>query len=109
MNSQAPTQGPHYKYSADNQVNQHDSQYMDLRNRARAEGDAMSRCFDQAHAAHERGDGAKAKQLSTEGHQHKEEMQRLNKQAADWIFMANNEDSPVGTVGKYASTPLAAD
>ncbi|KAN0065896.1 hypothetical protein ACQY0O_001029 [Thecaphora frezii] len=108
-NQGAATQGPHYKYSQDNQVNQHDAHYLDLRNRARSEGDAMARCFDQAHAAHSSGDGARAKQLSNEGHQHKAQMERLDKEAADWIFMANNEDSPVGTVdlhGLYTSEAL---
>lgn len=105
----APTQGPHYKYSADNQVNQHDAQYMNLRNQARSEGDQMARCFDQSHKAYAQGDGGRAKQLSNEGHEHKLNMERLNKQAADWIFMANNEDSPQGTVdlhGLYTSEAL---
>ncbi|PWZ03778.1 DUF1771-domain-containing protein [Testicularia cyperi] len=105
----AATQGPHYKYSADNQVNQHDSHYMDLRNQARREGDLMAKSFDQSHTAYAQGDGARAKQLSNEGHSHKQNMERLNKQAADWIFMANNEDSPQGTVdlhGLYTSEAL---
>ena len=105
----APSQGPHYKFSQDNQVNQHDANYMNLRNQARSEGDKMAQCFDQSHKAYAQGDGGRAKQLSNEGHQHKLNMERLNKQAADWIFMANNEDSPQGTVdlhGLYTSEAL---
>lgn len=105
----APTQGPHYKFSQDNQVNQHDANYLNLRNQARSEGDKMAQCFDQSHKAYAQGDGARAKQLSQEGNAHKANMERLNKQAADWIFMANNEDSPQGTVdlhGLYTSEAL---
>lgn len=105
----ASTQGPHYKSSADNQVNQHDANYINLRNQARSEGDKMAQCFDQSHKTFAQGDGARAKQLSNEGHEHKMNMERLNKQAADWIFMANNEDSPQDTVdlhGLYTSEAL---
>ncbi|SJX63265.1 uncharacterized protein SRS1_14089 [Sporisorium reilianum f. sp. reilianum] len=105
----APSQGPHYKFSQDNQVNQHDANYMNMRNQARSEGDKMAQCFDQSHKAYAQGDGSRAKQLSNEGHEHKSNMERLNKQAADWIFMANNEDSPQGTVdlhGLYTSEAL---
>lgn len=105
----APSQGPHYKYSQDNQVNQHDANYMNLRNQARSEGDKMAQCFDRSHNAYAQGDGARAKQLSNEGNEHKQNMERLNKQASDWIFMANNEDSPQGTVdlhGLYTSEAL---
>ena len=105
----APSQGPHYKFSQDNQVNQHDANYLNLRNQARSEGDKMAQCFDQSHKAYAQGDGARAKQLSNVGNAHKANMERLNKQAADWIFMANNEDSPQGTVdlhGLYTSEAL---
>jgi len=58
----------------------------------------MGQCFDRAHAAHERGDGAGAKELSNEGHEHQRKMEQLNREAADWIFNANNGGSPPGTV-----------
>ncbi|KIS69050.1 uncharacterized protein UMAG_03029 [Mycosarcoma maydis] len=108
-NQGAHTQGPHYKYSQDNQVNQHDANYVNLRNQARSEGDKMAQCFDQSHKAYSQGDGARAKQLSNEGNEHKRNMERLNKQASDWIYMANNEDSPQGTIdlhGLYTSEAL---
>jgi hypothetical protein len=46
----------------------------------------MHQCFDQSHKAYENGDGAKAKELSNEGKEAQHEMDRLNKEAADWIF-----------------------
>ena len=58
----------------------------------------MHQCFDGASRAHQTGDGARAKQLSTEGHQHEAQRDQLNKQAADWIFQANNRVQPQGTI-----------
>lgn len=75
------------------QVNSKNQRYMQLRNDARREGDLMAKCFDQSHSAYSHGDGSKAKQLSNEGHEHKSRMEQLNKEAADWIYVANNEDS----------------
>lgn len=75
------------------QVNSKNQRYMQLRSDAHREGDLMAKCFDQSHAAYGRGDGAKAKQLSSEGQQHKQRMEQLNQEASDWIYQANNEDS----------------
>ena len=60
---------------------------MSLRAQANQEGDAMARCFQQSHEAYARGDGAAAKQLSNQGHEHQHKMESLNKQASDWIFV----------------------
>ena len=68
-------------------------EYVDLRNQARAAGDKMGQCFDKASSAYKSGDGGRAKELSNEGNSHKEERNRLNKQAADWIFEKNNLDN----------------
>ena len=54
--------------------------------RARHEGDEMARCFGEGHRAYEEGDGARAKELSNQGKRHKAEMERLNKEASDWVF-----------------------
>jgi hypothetical protein len=51
----------------------------------------MGRCFDEAHQAHEDGDGRRAKELSEEGHRHQAEMHRLNKEASDWIFRGERD------------------
>jgi len=53
----------------------------------------MARCFRESQEAYKSGDGARAKQLSNEGKQHQAEMDRLNKEAGDWIFRENNLDS----------------
>ncbi|CAK5281480.1 unnamed protein product [Mycena citricolor] len=70
-----------------NQINQHDGHYMQLRARANTEGDAMARCFSQSQEAYARGDGAQAKELSTQGKEHQRQMNQLNKEASDWIFV----------------------
>lgn len=63
---------------------------MGLRAQAKQEGDAMARAYEQSHDAYSRGDGAAAKQLSIEGHEHKSRMESLNKQASDWIFVGES-------------------
>ncbi|KAJ7783047.1 hypothetical protein B0H16DRAFT_1495155 [Mycena metata] len=47
----------------------------------------MAKCFAESHEAYGRGDGAGAKQLSNEGHEHQRKMNSLNKEASDWIFI----------------------
>ncbi|KAL1942517.1 hypothetical protein VTO73DRAFT_6119 [Trametes versicolor] len=81
-----------------NQVNQHNEHYVDLRARANAAGDEMARSFEEAHQAYERGDGARAKELSNKGKAAQQEMERLNEQASEWIFRENNTDSQPGEV-----------
>ena len=46
----------------------------------------MGRSFDEAHKAYENGDGARAKELSNAGKTAQKEMERLNDEAAAWIF-----------------------
>lgn len=58
----------------------------------------MGRCFDMAHQAHGNGDGKRAKELSEEGHQHQREMERLNREASEWIYRENNLDSQPGEI-----------
>ncbi|KAF3770439.1 DUF1771-domain-containing protein [Cryphonectria parasitica EP155] len=65
-------------------------EYDRLRDLARAEASKRSACFDQAHDAYERGDGAGAKQLSNEGKEHAAKMEQYNKQASEYIFRENN-------------------
>ncbi|KZP17983.1 DUF1771-domain-containing protein, partial [Athelia psychrophila] len=92
----SPPPKPHYQDQ--NQANQHDAHYTGLRAQANTEGDAMARAYEQSHEAYARGDGAGAKQLSNEGHAHKDKMESLNKQASDWIFVENNKDSKPGEI-----------
>lgn len=70
----------------------------------------MSKCFQEGHEAYARGDGALAKQMSNEGKEHKRKMESLNKQAADWIFHANNQDSGPNEIdlhGLYVKEAIA--
>lgn len=53
----------------------------------------MARCFRESQEAYRSGDGGRAKDLSNEGKRHQGEMDRLNKEASDWIFEQNNLDS----------------
>ncbi|GAB1521477.1 asparagine-linked glycosylation protein [Rhizoctonia solani] len=84
---------PYHARIDDNAQAQANPHYQELRSRAREEGDAMARAFDASQEAYQSGDGAKAKELSNEGKRHKAEMERLNKEASDWIFEKVNLDS----------------
>jgi Domain of unknown function (DUF1771) len=59
---------------------------MSLRARANVEGDQMAKCFEEGHEAYLRKDGARAKELSNQGKEHKRQMEQLNMQASEWIF-----------------------
>jgi DNA-nicking Smr family endonuclease len=65
-----------------------------LRKVAEQWGRKIHELFDQAHAAHEAHDGAKAKALSTQGHAAQAERDKANKAAAAAIFKHRN---PGGT------------
>ncbi|PSS25098.1 hypothetical protein M430DRAFT_63724 [Amorphotheca resinae ATCC 22711] len=67
-----------------------EAEYDRLRDLARQEAAKRSSCFDRAHQAYERGDGAAAHELSEEGKQHAAKMDMYNKQASDYIFRENN-------------------
>jgi len=67
-----------------------EAEYDRLRDLARTEAGKRSSCFDKAHQAYERGDGAAAHQLSEEGKAHAAKMDQYNKQASDYIFRENN-------------------
>jgi DNA-nicking Smr family endonuclease len=99
----------HGRYN-DNEVNQKNEQYKQLRASAHREGDLMAKSFDESHKAYAQGDGGRAKQLSNQGHEHKQKMEQFNQQAADWIFHANNEDSAPNEVdlhGLYTEEAIA--
>ncbi|TDL26291.1 DUF1771-domain-containing protein [Rickenella mellea] len=91
-----------------NQINQHDEGYMALRAQAKAAGDKMGKCFDQSHQAYSSGDGARAKELSEEANAHKREMERLNAQASQWIFVgASCKPGEVDLHGLYVKEAIA--
>ncbi|KAK6834291.1 hypothetical protein PG987_008985 [Apiospora arundinis] len=76
-----------FSHSADNDA---EKEYDRLRDLAREEAQKRGQCFDKAHQAYERGDGAEAKQLSNEGKRHAAQMESYNKQASEYIFRENN-------------------
>ena len=47
----------------------------------------MARSFEESHQAYANGDGARAKELSNKGKRHQAEMERLNREASEWIFV----------------------
>ncbi|CAJ2506288.1 Uu.00g004180.m01.CDS01 [Anthostomella pinea] len=79
--------GKAFNHSASNDA---EAEYDRLRDQARAEASKRNSCFDRAHQAYERGDGAEAKQLSNEGKAHAAKMDEYNKQASDYVFRENN-------------------
>ncbi|KAI5919942.1 Smr domain protein [Camillea tinctor] len=72
-----------------------EAEYDRLRDLARAEAQKRNSCFDRAHQAYERGDGAEAKELSNEGKRHAAKMDEYNKQASEYIFRENNAEGRV--------------
>ncbi|KAJ9155001.1 Smr domain protein [Pleurostoma richardsiae] len=67
-----------------------EAEYDRLRALAREEAAKRSSCFDRAHDAYARGDGAEAKALSDEGKRHAAKMDQYNRQASEYIFRENN-------------------
>lgn len=47
----------------------------------------MAQSFERSHQAYASGDRAGAKELSNEGKRHQQEMERLNREASEWIFI----------------------
>ncbi|KAI0382831.1 Smr domain protein [Hypomontagnella monticulosa] len=70
--------------------NDAEAEYDRLRDLAREEAAKRNSCFDRAHQAYERGDGAEAKELSNEGKRHAAKMDDYNRQASEYIFRENN-------------------
>ncbi|KAI0844927.1 Smr domain protein [Daldinia vernicosa] len=75
--------------------NDAEAEYDRLRDLAREEAAKRNSCFDRAHQAYERGDGAEAKELSNEGKRHAAKMDEYNRQASEYIFRENNAPARV--------------
>ncbi|RUS18096.1 hypothetical protein BC938DRAFT_476069, partial [Jimgerdemannia flammicorona] len=71
-----------------------DLEYTRLRQLAHQEAEARGRCYDSSKEAYSQGNGAKAKQLSNQGHEHDRKMKQYNQQAADYIFEMKNRNLP---------------
>ncbi|WVQ74424.1 hypothetical protein IAR50_004025 [Cryptococcus sp. DSM 104548] len=91
--------GPHAGQNMNSDmVNATNAQYVELRNKARKEGDEAHKCFAASQTAYKSGDGAEAHNLSVQGKSHQKKQDDLDDQAAAWIFNENNRDSPPGTI-----------
>ncbi|WVO15416.1 hypothetical protein L204_103074 [Cryptococcus depauperatus] len=93
--------GPHAPASQhmnQDQVNATNEHYLELRNRARKEGDKAHQCFAASQTAYQAGDGAKAHELSQEGKACQRNQDQLDDEASAWIFNENNKQSPPGTI-----------
>ncbi|GAA5823740.1 hypothetical protein JCM11251_003275 [Rhodosporidiobolus azoricus] len=79
-------------------ANAQNAHYVELRNAAIREGDLMAKAFSSSKQAYATGNGEAAHDLSQEGKQHQREKDRLNGEAAEWIFQANNHNRGPGEV-----------
>ncbi|KAK4050754.1 hypothetical protein OIO90_004976 [Microbotryomycetes sp. JL221] len=79
-------------------ANAQNSEYVELRNKAIREADLMGQAFSASKQAYASGDGARAHDLSIQGKEHQRLKEMYNDQAADWIFKANNQTQPFGTI-----------
>ncbi|KAI0686849.1 hypothetical protein BC835DRAFT_1420114 [Cytidiella melzeri] len=76
-----------------NQVNQENPHYLALRKRADAVADEMHKLSRESQEAFQSGNGALAKDLSNQSKAQRAELDRLNKEAHEWLFNENNKDS----------------
>ncbi|KAK7037316.1 hypothetical protein VNI00_011307 [Paramarasmius palmivorus] len=83
----SPPHKPSHGQPDQNQVNQSNAHYLDLRKRANEEGDSMAKCFRESQEAYKGGNGARAKELSNEGKEHQKKMEKLNREASEWIYI----------------------
>ncbi|KAJ8597237.1 DUF1771-domain-containing protein [Rhizopogon salebrosus TDB-379] len=80
-----------------------------IRTRARHEGDRMADCFRRSQEAFARNEKGLAKELSLEGKAHRENMERLNKEASAKIFQEYNRTCPPNTVDLHGLYVLEAE
>ncbi|KAL1918303.1 uncharacterized protein VTP21DRAFT_2963 [Calcarisporiella thermophila] len=66
--------------------------YQDARGEARRFARLRNRYFEQAAAAYQRGDGAKARALSLEGHRANQDMKEAHRRASRMIFEQRNSE-----------------
>ncbi|KAI9284793.1 hypothetical protein BC943DRAFT_267712, partial [Umbelopsis sp. AD052] len=67
-----------------------DPEYSRLRGLAHQEAMTRNDCYERSQQAYKGGDGAQAKELSNQGHEHDRLMKQYNKQAADFVFEKKN-------------------
>ncbi|GAA5889283.1 hypothetical protein JCM6882_000695 [Rhodosporidiobolus microsporus] len=79
-------------------ANAQNAHYVELRNAAIREGDLMAKAFSSSKQAYSSGNGEAAHDLSQEGKQHQRERERLNAEAAEWIYRENNRSRSAGEI-----------
>ncbi|KAI8579952.1 hypothetical protein K450DRAFT_239878 [Umbelopsis ramanniana AG] len=67
-----------------------DPEYSRLRGLAHQAAMTRNECYERSQQAYKSGDGAQAKELSNQGHEHDRLMKQYNKQAADFVFEKKN-------------------
>ncbi|KAI8394196.1 uncharacterized protein BYT42DRAFT_553673 [Radiomyces spectabilis] len=95
--------GPSYQQV---QEEHDDDDYSRLRALAHEEALKRNDCYERSQAAYRDGDGALAKELSVQGHEHDDRMKQYNQQAADRVFEQKNQDRPSNEIdlhGLYVS------
>jgi DNA-nicking Smr family endonuclease len=75
-----------------------DALYKKYRAEVDAHAKARSKYYDEAKAAHDAGDGAKAKELSAKGKEEGRLMEEASLKAARAIFKGKNKDQPEDTI-----------
>ncbi|KAG0172869.1 hypothetical protein DFQ28_009873 [Apophysomyces sp. BC1034] len=71
-----------------------DPNYSRLRALAHEEAEKRNQCYERSQAAYHNGDGAEAKELSTQGHYHDNQMKHYNSQAAELVYAQKNQNRP---------------
>ncbi|KAI9361379.1 hypothetical protein BD770DRAFT_360905 [Pilaira anomala] len=71
-----------------------DDQYTHFRNQAGEQAQKRNACYAESQEAYSNGDGARAKELSNQGHYHDDLMKQYNQQACDHIYSVNNQGRP---------------
>ncbi|KAI1133043.1 DUF1771-domain-containing protein [Nemania abortiva] len=87
-----------------------EAQYRRLRQEAEREHEKKRECMRRSHEAYEQGDGAGAKQLSNEGKRHAAKADKLDQEASELIFTANNSNTSGDTIdlhGQYVDEAIS--
>ncbi|KAL5528419.1 hypothetical protein ACEPAF_7555 [Sanghuangporus sanghuang] len=79
-------------------ANAQDPHYLSLRKEVEDLDEEMDRVFSASREAYQSGDGARAKELSDGGKKMKARQERLNREAAEWIFEKNNAGREPGEI-----------
>ncbi|KAI0812297.1 hypothetical protein BC629DRAFT_1589085 [Irpex lacteus] len=94
-------QKPPYRIHEDHRQNPH---YLSLKSRADEVASEMHKLSRESQEAYQGGDGARAKELSNESKAKRAEMERLNQEAAEWLFKENNKDRPTNEIDLHGLT-----